>query len=732
MSKVKSRIAVLLTILLIFSTVNVSVVASAASVVKGMDISYFQGNIDFSKVKSSGINFAIIREGYRQTVDTKFATYVKGCKDNGIEIKGVYHFSYALNVEQAKQEAKFCIQQMKNAGLGKDVIIFFDFEYDTVTKAKNQGVNLGYNECNAHTKAFCEYVTSQGYKAGIYANGDYYKNMYDKSLLSKYIFWLADYSGDPDYPCIFHQYTSSGKVNGISGNVDLNYYYGSSTSSSSSSNTQSNAKVRSRAAVVDLLKSWLGKNEYDGSYKSIVDIYNSYKGSFPRGTKMAYGWAWCACTWSAVAIKLGYTDIMPIEISCYYIIEQAKKMGCWQENDAYVPKPGDAILYDWEDSGVGDNVGNPDHIGTVEVVNKSNNTMTIIEGNYADSVKRRTISINGKSIRGFICPKYTTDGAAGTSSTPAPTKSIDEVAKEVISGAWGDGNDRIQRLTAAGYDPNAVQKKVNELLGSSSKPSTPAPAPAPAPAKKTVEEIAKEVLAGQWGNGDTRISKLKAAGYDPDAVQKKVNELLAASQPAAPAKTVDQIAQEVLDGKWGDGDTRISKLKAAGYDPNAVQKKVNELIAAQTPKKTVKQIAQEVIDGKWGSGDARIKKLKAAGYDPDKVQKKVNELLGVTTKKSVAVIAQEVIDGKWGNGTTRTNKLKAAGYDPDKVQKKVNELLKAQTKAKTYKVVSGDTLSKIAKKYGTTASAIVKANKSKYSKITANYIEIGWVLTIPA
>lgn len=79
----------------------------------------------------------------------------------------------------------------------------------------------------------------------------------------------------------------------------------------------------SRQAVADLVNSWVGKNEADGSYKTIIDIYNGYKGAFPRGTKMDYSWPWCACTWSAAAIKLGYTPIMPIEISCYYLIEAA-------------------------------------------------------------------------------------------------------------------------------------------------------------------------------------------------------------------------------------------------------------------------------------------------------------------------------------------------------------------------------------------------------------------------
>ena len=84
------------------------------------------------KLISIGIKFAILREGYAQTVDAKFRQYVEGCRKNGIEIKGVYHFSYAINAEQAAQEAAFCIKQMEQAGLGKDVIVFYDFGKDYI------------------------------------------------------------------------------------------------------------------------------------------------------------------------------------------------------------------------------------------------------------------------------------------------------------------------------------------------------------------------------------------------------------------------------------------------------------------------------------------------------------------------------------------------------------------------------------------------------------------------
>lgn len=220
--------------------------------------------------------------------------------------------------------------------------------------------------------------------------------------------------------------------------------------------------MRSRYEVVKLARSWLGRNEADGTYKYIIDIYNAYPGGLARGIKMEYKWAWCACTWSALAVALGYTDIMPIEISCGFLIEEAKKMGIWQERDDYIPLPGDAILYDWDDNGIGDNKSWPDHVGVVDYVNKEAGYMTVVEGNYNDAVKKRTISINGKYIRGFITPKYDDDMIIP--EVTSPDKTLETVAREVITGIWGNGTVRKEKLEAAGYDYTEVQTKVNEIL----------------------------------------------------------------------------------------------------------------------------------------------------------------------------------------------------------------------------------------------------------------------------
>lgn len=143
-----------------------------------------------------------------------------------------------------------------------------------------------------------------------------------------------------------------------------------------------------------------------------------------------------------------------------------------------------------------------------------------------------------------------------------------------------------------------------------------------------------------------------------------------------------------------------------------------------TDKKSVDELAQEVIDGKWGDGEARKKKLEDAGYNYNAVQNRVNEMLA-KPKKSATEVAKNVINGKYGNGDERKKKLEAEGYDYDQVQAKVNQLLGANT-TKTYTVKSGDTLSGIASKYKTTVAKLVKDNNIK----NANLIYVGQKIVI--
>lgn len=566
---------------------------------KGIDISKWQGNVDFNKVKADGIQFCIFREGYRKAIDGQFKNYVKGAKAAGIPILGVYHFIY-VDGATPKQNSEACIANMKAAGLDPaSTWIFSDLEYDTWTKA---GIKVTKALCTQYTIEFLNTLKAAGCKKlGIYCNLDYYRNYYDWNQLSEYrkYLWLADYTGGPDVDCVIQQTGSTGKVNGISGNVDMDTLYDESMLSDGG---KEDTKVGVTAQdVLNVMRSWIGYSEANGRYLEILNIYNSHK-PLARGYAIKPSDEWCDATVSAAAIKAGAVDLIGTEVGVEKHVDIFKKKGIWIEDGSIKPQAGDIIVFNWDDSSQ-PNDGYSDHIGYVEQV--SGNTITCIEGNMSEKVGRRTINVGWGYIRGFARPKYASGGVA---PTPNPDKSISEVAQEVIQGAWGNGDARKQALTTAGYDYNAVQAEVNRILsgGSSS--------------LKSVNEVAKEVIAGKWGNGDARKQALTSAGYDYNVVQTEVNRILGGTS----SKSVTTLAQEVIQGKWGNGDERKQKLESAGYNYAAVQAKVNELLGSG---KSIDELAREVIQGKWGNGNERRQRLTQAGYDYDKVQARVNQLL---------------------------------------------------------------------------------------------------------
>ena len=221
-----------------------------------------------------------------------------------------------------------------------------------------------------------------------------------------------------------------------------------------------------RNTVVAIMQSWVGKKESDGSHKSIIDTYNKIS-PLPRGYRVSYTDAWCATCVSAAFHQAGYDAIFPSECGCPDMVEKAKTMGIWIENDAYVPQPGDCILYDWQDSGAGDNTGVPDHIGMVEKV--SGNTITVIEGNYQDSVKRRTIAVNGRYIRGYVCPKF---GSTSTVTTPAKStvcktadpKGVWDYLMERIGNAFGVAGVMANLDSESGLLPNNLEDLCEKRL----------------------------------------------------------------------------------------------------------------------------------------------------------------------------------------------------------------------------------------------------------------------------
>ena len=301
--------------------------------IKGIDVSEFQGNIDWTKVKNDGVEFAILKLGNIYDTDanykdSKFDTNYKNAKAQGIKV-GAYIYNYCNTVDNLKKGLKWAFEKL--AGKELDLPLYLDMEDKTIAV---ETVDSLTNQCNE----FAKIVKEKGYKAGVYANLNWLKNELNPSKFDKDIsVWVAQYNNECQYTGTYDiwQYTSSGKVSGISGNCDMNYLY----------------------------------NE----------------------------------------------DIME-----------------------------------------------------------------------------------------------------ETSTTVEDKKSIDEIADEVIAGKWGNGTDRKTNLEKAGYDYDAVQNRVNEILKEKDN-------------KKSVTEVAKDVIAGDYGNGEDRKKKLESEGYDYDTVQAKVNQLLGAN-----------------------------------------------------------------------------------------------------------------------------------------------------------------------------------------------------------
>lgn len=149
-------------------------------------------------------------------------------------------------------------------------------------------------------------------------------------------------------------------------------------------------------------------------------------------------------------------------------------------------------------------------------------------------------------------------------------KSLDEVAQEVLQGLWGNGQERFDNLTNAGYNAQSVQDKVNSILNGEAPSSS---------ASSDLDSVAQEVLQGLWGNGQDRFNNLENAGYDAQAVQDRVNSILSGGYKQDSNTNIDVVAQEVIQGLWGNGQERYDNLTNAGYDAQAVQNRVNELLS---------------------------------------------------------------------------------------------------------------------------------------------------------
>ena len=425
--------------------------------VHGIDVSEHQGGIDWAKVKKSGkVNFAIIRAGGSSPSlgyydDDYFEINYKNAKAQGIPV-GAYYYVGSNCTTTAEGIA--CAEKFLGYLKGKtfEYPVYIDCEATPYSKKKG---------ATDAAIAFIQKVQNAGYWVGVYGSTlSTFEYRLDDSRLQSYAHWIAQYASSCDYDgkvgIGMWQYTSKGSVSGISGNVDMDYCYVDyptkikakglngfkKTSSTTTTNTSSSAKTTAtestvRAKAVSLADSYIGCVRGDSKHKKIIDTFNTVQ---PDGWPMNYIAAWCATFVSAIAILLFGKDkaktYFPLSANCYNIIKRAKDKGIWVESDSYVPSPGDWIIYDWDDNGVGEDVTGYDHVGIVKSV--SGGKITVIEGNRNDKCAYRTINVNGRYIRGFVHPNYA--AAGGVTSTTTQKQTTTSTAKKTtikVDGDWG-------------------------------------------------------------------------------------------------------------------------------------------------------------------------------------------------------------------------------------------------------------------------------------------------------
>ena len=202
---------------------------TTATYKKGIDVSEWQGTIDWDKVKAAGIEFAMIKAGSgRNRVDPEFKRNISECNRLGIPC-GVYWFSYAYTEELAHNEAKYCLEAIAPYKL--DYPVAFDFEYDSVNNAAKLGIEITREMASSFARAFLEDIEAARYYAMLYTNSDYLKRYFDQDLAKRYDVWLAMWQANPnlnDKPTQaggIWQYSDTGNVPGISARVDLDAAY---------------------------------------------------------------------------------------------------------------------------------------------------------------------------------------------------------------------------------------------------------------------------------------------------------------------------------------------------------------------------------------------------------------------------------------------------------------------------------------------------------------------------
>ena len=350
----------------------------ASDGLKGIDVSTFQGDIDWEKVKADGIDFAIIRCGlgddYTAYDDSKWKRNAEECTRLGIPF-GAYLYSYAASTAEAESEAAHAIRLLQGYNLSYPV--YLDLEDDVVASCSNEMIGQ-------MADIFCTTLQNKGYEVGIYANLNWWNTKLTSDVFNNSTWhkWVAQWgasscSYNGDYS--MWQYTSTGSVNGINGNVDMDIWYGTAPDSDPIDYSYPNTYINtgdSRADIIGVAETQIGYTEMtskDGVL--IIDPETPYYTKYGESYGNPYG-HWCAyfVLWCAKQAGLPTSVICQSAAcgSCRNFINWFRSNHGWQDS-SYDPQSGDIVFFDWEQD------GSADHVGIVKDV--GDGVIYTIEGN---------------------------------------------------------------------------------------------------------------------------------------------------------------------------------------------------------------------------------------------------------------------------------------------------------------------------------------------------------------
>lgn len=462
--------------------------------IKGIDVSSYQGKPDWTKVAKVGYKFAILRAHQKSGIDSSFEYNYKNCRTNGLLVGG-YKYSYALTPAQAIGEAEAVIEVLN--GRGMDFPIFYDLEW-------NQQRNLGKQAVENIAVAFLTRIKKAGYKVGIYCNLDWYNNVLSDTL-KQYDCWIARYPTNDNGSVqerlrptvgVGWQYSSKGKVSGISGNVDMDVFYTDYRTEQKGEVTVAKTKLQKFTDLGDYYannggnKPYLEKrtNAYLDDFQKNAG-YNNYT-KFARdvdnwGQPGCQAQPWCAeyQFWKLVNV-LGITRALQIMgggfYNCVSITNHAKANGTWHNS----PKAGALVIF-----------RNGSHVGSVRSFNGS--VVYTNEGNTSSAagvvanggaVRNKSYAINDSAIDGYVWidwgeEKTTAEvwKATGTATSTVDDLYIRETPNGYILGQINKGN-RVEingeksgmwtKIKVVGIGIGWAATKYLQVDGAESKPTT--------------------------------------------------------------------------------------------------------------------------------------------------------------------------------------------------------------------------------------------------------------------